>query len=362
MFAIISFIVGGAAGIGIAYSLLETRLSSQQESLHSEHQQAIAQLEKDYQLRLETQAEEAQPSESTQTEQSDNSRAQVAPPEPATATAADTTEVTQTLQDMRTLVAQESLIRQVTLAQRDKYQTNAQEAVRGTEAPEAPADPPVPYPEISIPASSAAANPSPPIRRLELNINKDDGEPTPVTTSEPISEPVSEPVTADVPDSKVGVAPPEPEPVPDAAPVKEIPVLQTPDPKQIIHDLGAWPQLSALPQLLGYIRDPNPEIRSSVASSLGRLAASCPLTAEIERMVSSVGQLSQDAHPQVRESAIAALGEIRSDRVFPYLQRALSDANPNVKKAASQALQKLKPSYQGRSNAGRKPRALWESR
>ncbi|MDJ1185410.1 HEAT repeat domain-containing protein [Roseofilum casamattae] len=353
MFAIISFIVGGAAGIGIAYSLLENRLSSQQESLHSEHQQAIAQLEKDYQLRLEMKTEEEQQPESVptqQSEESDNSRAQVARPEPATtsAAAAGGTEVTQTLQDMRTLVAQESLVRQVTLAQRDKYQTNAQEAVQGTEAPEAPTDPPVPYPEISVPPASAAANPSPPIRKLELNINTDDGEPTP--------EPVSEPVSADVLDSKAQVAPPETEPV------KQIPVPQAPDPKQMIQSLGAWPQLSALPQLLGYVRDPNPEIRSSVAVSLGRLAASCPLTAEIERMVSSVGQLSQDAHPQVRERAIAALGEIRSDRVFPYLQRALSDANPNVKKAASQALQKLKPSYQGRSTTGRKPRALWESR
>lgn len=103
-------------------------------------------------------------------------------------------------------------------------------------------------------------------------------------------------------------------------------------------------------------------MRQQVALALGQIASSCPLRSETERMISTLGQLSQDSSPLVREAAMTALGSIQSDQVLPYLQRGLNDAVADVKKAASLALQQVKLTYQSPQSASQKPRSLWENR
>ncbi|MDJ1175866.1 HEAT repeat domain-containing protein [Roseofilum capinflatum] len=110
--------------------------------------------------------------------------------------------------------------------------------------------------------------------------------------------------------------------------------------------------------MLGYTRHQSPQIRQQVALALGQLAASCPLRSETERIISTLGSLSQDSSPLVREAAMTALGSIQSDQVLPYLQRGLNDAVSDVKKAASLALQHARHSQSPSS----KPRSLWENR
>jgi len=110
--------------------------------------------------------------------------------------------------------------------------------------------------------------------------------------------------------------------------------------------------------LLGYTRHQSPQIRQQVALALGQLAASCPLRSETERIISTLGSLSQDSSPLVREAAMTALGSIQSDQVLPYLQRGLNDAVADVKKAASLALQQARVPQ----SPSQKPRSLWENR
>jgi len=160
MFALIGLIVGIVAGVALSYWLVEKRLDEQKEALEQKHQKAIEDLERSHQFRLDKTVEDireqaiADAKESTQPSTTDG-KAQVARPETA-----EPSEATQDLQDLRTLVAQESRIRQVTLAQREHYQSQAQQAVQSLEEPEPPADPPIPDTETD--SSASVANPSPP--------------------------------------------------------------------------------------------------------------------------------------------------------------------------------------------------------
>ncbi|MBP0014348.1 MAG: hypothetical protein J7525_14715 [Roseofilum sp. SID3] len=165
MFAIIALIVGIAAGIAIAYWLMEKRLDEQKQALEQKHQKAIEDLERSHQFRLDKTVEDireqtiADAQQSAQTHPTDIP-AQAARPDPSEPSQA-TQDAQQSLKEIKTLVAQESRIRQVTLAQRERYQSQAQQAVQSLEEqPKPPEDPPIPYTD-SAPAPSAT-NPSPP--------------------------------------------------------------------------------------------------------------------------------------------------------------------------------------------------------
>ena len=91
-----------------------------------------------------------------------------------------------------------------------------------------------------------------------------------------------------------------------------------------------------------HLQHPDSQVRQQIASSLGHLAATQGMTAEVKRAIPTLEKLSKDTNPQVRQQAIIALGNIKSDRVIPMLQKALRDVNPQVVCAASSALSKFK--------------------
>ncbi|MBD0344835.1 MAG: HEAT repeat domain-containing protein [Coleofasciculus sp. Co-bin14] len=106
--------------------------------------------------------------------------------------------------------------------------------------------------------------------------------------------------------------------------------------------LGYSGQVAYIPQIITYTTYPDSQIRQSVASALGTIAAFQGIKPEIKRVIPLLGKLSRDPDPLLRQSAVEALGKIKSERVISLLRQALRDANLNVVKAASAALSKFK--------------------
>lgn len=97
-----------------------------------------------------------------------------------------------------------------------------------------------------------------------------------------------------------------------------------------------------IPELIRYAGHPEAQIRELVAASLGKIAASNSLRAEVQRAIPILSQLTQDRVPQVRQKAVEALGNIRSEKVIPLLQKALRDSDGKVVQAAYAAFNKFK--------------------
>ncbi|HEY9614203.1 HEAT repeat domain-containing protein [Allocoleopsis sp.] len=113
--------------------------------------------------------------------------------------------------------------------------------------------------------------------------------------------------------------------------------------------MGQSRQVAYIPKLTEYIHHPNTRIRGLVVSALGTIAASQPQKAEVQRVIPLLGKLSRSSEPSVRQSAVEALANIKSEAVIPFLKLALRDSDRNVVKAASFALSKFKfyPMSQG---------------
>jgi hypothetical protein len=60
-----------------------------------------------------------------------------------------------------------------------------------------------------------------------------------------------------------------------------------------------------------------------VAEALGQLASLRSQSSQAEKAIATLGQLSRDRSLTVRQSAINALGQIKSDKVFAHLIPAL---------------------------------------
>lgn len=118
--------------------------------------------------------------------------------------------------------------------------------------------------------------------------------------------------------------------------------------KEIIA-LGDSGQVASIPKLTEYVNHPDSRIRELVASALGTIAASQGIKAEIQRAIPILGKLSRDSEALVRQSAVEALGKIKSETVIPLLSLALRDSDSHVVKVASAALNKFKfyPMNQG---------------
>lgn len=82
-------------------------------------------------------------------------------------------------------------------------------------------------------------------------------------------------------------------------------------------------------------------VRRLTASAIGKIALSNKLTSEIEQAIPTLGKLSQDEKPQVRQYAVKALGMINSEKVVGFLKHSLTDPVPYVSTAANISLQKL---------------------
>ncbi|AFZ16432.1 PBS lyase HEAT-like repeat protein [Allocoleopsis franciscana PCC 7113] len=106
--------------------------------------------------------------------------------------------------------------------------------------------------------------------------------------------------------------------------------------------MGKSNQVAYIPQLTEYVSHSDSRIRELVASTLGNIAATQSQKSEVSRAIHLLGKLSRSPEPSVRQSAVEALGKIKNESVIPYLKQALRDANPNVVKLASTALNKFK--------------------
>ncbi|NEQ14325.1 MAG: hypothetical protein F6K44_10835, partial [Moorea sp. SIO3E2] len=111
---------------------------------------------------------------------------------------------------------------------------------------------------------------------------------------------------------------------------------------ETITALGNYAQARDIPQLSKYINHPESLIRGSIASALGKIAAGLGLRAEIQQAIPLIGKLIQDPQPSVRQSAVEALSNIKSEKVIPLLERALRDPDSNVVKSASAGISQFK--------------------
>ena len=113
--------------------------------------------------------------------------------------------------------------------------------------------------------------------------------------------------------------------------------------------MGKSRQVTYIPNLTEYINYPDTRIQGLVISALGTIAASQPQKAEVQRVIPLLGKLSRASEPSMRQSAVEALANIKSEAVIPFLKLALRDSDRNVVKAASLALSKFKfyPMSQG---------------
>ncbi|MBD2014396.1 HEAT repeat domain-containing protein [Microcoleus sp. FACHB-53] len=106
--------------------------------------------------------------------------------------------------------------------------------------------------------------------------------------------------------------------------------------------MGKSSQVAYIPKLTEYVNHSDSRIRELVASSLGNIAAIQSQKPEVQRAIHLLGKLSRSPEPSVRQSAVEALGKIKSESVIPYLKQALRDSAPNVVKLASTAISKFK--------------------
>lgn len=96
------------------------------------------------------------------------------------------------------------------------------------------------------------------------------------------------------------------------------------------------------PQLLAIARSSSSAERAELATAMGAIAAQHPRRSDVLGSISVLDWLSRDPDASVRASAVAALGQIASDRVIPLLQRSLRDRDPEVVRVASQAIARYK--------------------
>ncbi|MGK7904641.1 MAG: HEAT repeat domain-containing protein [Hormoscilla sp.] len=131
------------------------------------------------------------------------------------------------------------------------------------------------------------------------------------------------------------------------SPVEEV-TPTSPATEDLSQNVTAWGEsgkTKSIGQLTRYTNHQNADVRRLVASGLGKIAASNSMRTEIERLIPTLGKLSQDPKPEVRQAAVEALGMIKSDKVLPFLQRALKDAVGNVRKSANASIAKLNLGY-----------------
>ncbi|MDB9493206.1 HEAT repeat domain-containing protein [Spirulina major CS-329] len=87
---------------------------------------------------------------------------------------------------------------------------------------------------------------------------------------------------------------------------------------------------------------PDPLYRCHAAQELHTLVLAQPVRAAAEPWLADLACLSQDPEPAVRQSAIAALADVKSDRVIPWLEQALRDPDPRVIQTAAHSLNAFK--------------------
>jgi sensor domain CHASE-containing protein len=97
-----------------------------------------------------------------------------------------------------------------------------------------------------------------------------------------------------------------------------------------------------LPQLLEDKTNSDSQIRQALAVTLGKSWGGKNIRKETQTAISTLGELSSDRDPLVRQAAVVALGEIGTEKALPFLKKALRDFDSDVVKSASEAMEKFK--------------------
>jgi hypothetical protein len=87
---------------------------------------------------------------------------------------------------------------------------------------------------------------------------------------------------------------------------------------------------------------PDPAYRRHAAQNFHELILTQPIRAAAEPWLADLACLSQDPEPSVRQAAIAAIADVKSDRVIPWIEQALRDPDPNVVQTAAAAINAFK--------------------
>lgn len=105
---------------------------------------------------------------------------------------------------------------------------------------------------------------------------------------------------------------------------------------------GNQKKTTIIPQVEAYAWDEDERIRAGVALTFGQLIAEKTVNEQVKQALQHLGNLSWDRAPLVRQCAVQALGQIRSETVIPFLTRALQDPDLNVVASASAILNNYK--------------------
>ncbi|AFY69352.1 PBS lyase HEAT domain protein repeat-containing protein [Thalassoporum mexicanum PCC 7367] len=117
----------------------------------------------------------------------------------------------------------------------------------------------------------------------------------------------------------------------------------TPKP-QINSQIQVWANSrnqARIPALIKYAYHQDAVTRNLVAESLGKLASLKSLSPQAEMAIAVLGKLSRDRSVTVRQTAIDALGQIKSDRVLDFLMPALKSPHRSIVRSASGAIARL---------------------
>jgi DNA repair exonuclease SbcCD ATPase subunit len=115
--------------------------------------------------------------------------------------------------------------------------------------------------------------------------------------------------------------------------------------QELSEKILAWGENGAsmyISPLIELVYNSDSYIRQSVASALGKITAYKTSKSDLDRVIPVLGKLTKDPAASVRQSAVEALGKIKSERVIPFIQNALRDSDRHVVKSASAALNQVK--------------------
>ncbi|MGF1498318.1 MAG: HEAT repeat domain-containing protein [Elainellaceae cyanobacterium] len=109
-----------------------------------------------------------------------------------------------------------------------------------------------------------------------------------------------------------------------------------------ITTLGHVARPSAIPELARHAQHASADVRARVAEALRQINATHAHAPSVQATIPPLTTLSRDSDPSVRRLAIQALGEVPSQKVLPIIRRALRDSSPQVVKAATAQMERLK--------------------
>ena len=304
---IVGLVIGFAAGIAAAYALLQKRLIEQQKTSEEKTRQIVERLEKDREIQLRQTIESLQKDHQAQLAAKNQ---EIADLKAAVSASTKTVEVAQpetpTPQEIADPWQEETKVQEATTVQPDVVEETAATVVQ------------------SVVEETPAVEP----HAVESSTETAEVETAATVVQSVVEETVTQTVKTQEPVNLVIVS------------TRDAVLLEQ------IQTWGNSKQTSRIPSLIDSIYHPNAEVRQGIAIALGQICGNQRVSVEIQRVIPALAKLSRDPQTVVRQAAITALGNIRSEKVVPHLRLALRDCNGEVVRIASTALRKLNLSPQ----------------